>query len=88
MISSEQKTDPQSACLQRLVRPFHLSASDILVVAKRGGGEREIPSWKWWIDRRTPVGEDAKLFERMPHGGKRWLDFDRVVAVKRLVPNA
>lgn len=45
-----------------------------LIVKKRGGGERSIPPHKWFLDRHTPVGEDAAYYERMPYGGKRWID--------------
>ncbi len=50
-----------------------------LIVKKRGGGERTIPADKWWIDRNTPRGEDADLYERKPHGGNRWLPWSDVL---------
>ena len=56
---------------------------DTLIVRKRGGGERRIPSGKWWINRNTPVGDDAELFERMPYNGRKELRWDDLIAVER-----
>ena len=60
-----------------------LNQTDTLIVQKRGGGERHIQNGKWWINRNTPVGEDAELWERMPYGGKRQIDFDKIIAIIR-----
>lgn len=51
-----------------------------LIVKKRGDGERRIKSGKWWINRRTPVGEDAEIVERMPHRGRRIIEYTAVIA--------
>lgn len=56
---------------------------DTLIMRKRGGGERRIPAGKWWVNRNTPVGEDAELIERMPHNGYRYLDWRNLIAVER-----
>ena len=50
-----------------------------LVVKKRGGGERIIPPSKFWFDRNTPVGEDADVWERMPHNGRRLIQWSDVI---------
>jgi len=50
-----------------------------LVVKKRGGGERVIPPEKFWIDRNTPVGEDADIYECKPWGGKRYIPWSDVI---------
>lgn len=42
-----------------------------LIVRKRGGGERVIPAGRWWINRNTPVGEDAQFWEIKPYNGRR-----------------
>ena len=59
-----------------------LRESHALIMRKRGGGERRIPAGKWWIDRATPVGDDAELIERMPHNGYRYLDRRDLIAVE------
>jgi hypothetical protein len=61
-------------------------SGDTLIMRKRGGGERRVPPGKWWINRNTPVGDDAELFERMPHDGYRYLDFDKLLALERALP--
>ena len=50
-----------------------------LVVKKRGGGERVIEPKKFWINRNTPVGDDAEIWERMPHEGRRYIPWSSVV---------
>lgn len=50
-----------------------------LVVRKRRGGERVIPPSKFWIDRNTPVGEDADIWEVMPHNGRRHIPWRDVI---------
>lgn len=85
MNTFEQKN--QSNCFQPLIKTNFLLNSDTLIVVKRGGGEREITPNKWWINRRTPVGEDVELFERMPYGGRRHIDKSKIIAVKRFSHN-
>lgn len=63
-----------------------LRSGDTLILAKRGGGERFVPGDKWWIDRNTPVGEDADLYERKPYGGKRYVSWKELIAVERIIP--
>lgn len=58
---------------------------DVLIIRKRGGGETKIPSNKWFINTRTPVGEDAELYLRKPYGDKKQIEFSSVIAVERLV---
>jgi len=55
---------------------------DDLIVKKRGGGEKRIPSGKWWINKNTPVGEEADLIERMPHNGYRYLNWNDLIRVE------
>lgn len=50
---------------------FRIIKESTIYVKKRGGGERAIPPGKWYINRNTPVGEDAEIWERMPHNGRR-----------------
>lgn len=57
--------------------------TDSLVYMKRGGGEKTIPTGKWYINRNIPIGEDAELVERMPYGGCRFLDRDLIIAIER-----
>lgn len=52
---------------------------EILIVEKRGGGERAIPSGKWYIDRYTEVGEDADFYEVMPHEGRRFIPLCTII---------
>lgn len=63
----------------------HIYDADTLIVKNRLGNERRIPPAKWWINKRTPVGEDAELWERMPHSGRRQIYLDEVVALERVV---
>jgi len=60
-----------------------LRKDDTLVVRNRNNTERHVPPHKWWINRNTPVGEDAELWERMPHSGRRAIEFKSIVAVIR-----
>lgn len=41
---------------------------------------RIIPEEKVFINRNTPVGEDAEFFERKPYGGKR--EFYPILKIK------
>lgn len=50
-----------------------------LIVTKRGGGHRVIPAGQWWIDKSTPRGDDADLYERKPHNGNRYISRETVV---------
>lgn len=60
-----------------------LDQRDTLIVKKRGGGERRIKSGKWWINRNTPVGEDAEVWERMPHDGRRRIHYSKIIATEK-----
>ena len=55
---------------------------DSLVIISRRK-ERVIPPKSWWINRRTPVGEDAELFERKPYGGRKLISYEQIIAVIR-----
>lgn len=57
-----------------------------LVVKKRGGGEKIIPAGKWWINRNTPVGEDAEFWERMPWDGRRIIPNSDVIRDQPRIP--
>lgn len=59
-----------------------LRQGDTIVVRSRNG-ERKIPAGKWWVNRNTPVGEDAELWEEKPWNGRRYIDWSDVVAVER-----
>jgi len=50
-----------------------------LVIRKRGGGERVIEPAKFWINRNTPRGEDAEIWERMPYEGRREILWSQVI---------
>jgi hypothetical protein len=60
----------------------YLDQSHALIVRKRGGGERRIESGRWWINKYTPVGEDAEIWERMPHEGRRLIDDQKIIATE------
>lgn len=60
-----------------------LRNSDTLVVRGRAKTERRIESGKWWLNRYTPIGEDADLMERMPHNGYRHIAWSDLLAVER-----
>ena len=56
------------------------------IIKKRGGGERQLGPDKYFLDRSTPVGEDAKLYERKPHGGLRYVSWKDVIRAENNVP--
>lgn len=64
---------------KNLVR-LHREAT--IIIKSRGGKERRISPDKWWVNRNTPVGEDAELWERMPYQGKRRISWDKIVAIE------
>lgn len=39
------------------------------LIVPYGKRERIIPAGKWYINRNTPVGDDAEIIERKPHNG-------------------
>lgn len=53
---------------------------DNLVLRGRKGSERIIKQGKWWINRNTPVGEDAEYWESKPYGGKRLISRKEIIA--------
>ncbi len=50
-----------------------------LVIKKRGGGERTLAPYRWFIDQNTPVGEDADFYEVKPFGGRRRISRAEIV---------
>lgn len=54
-----------------LSRPGSMPGS--LVIKRRGGGERTLLPGKWFVNRNTPVGDDADFYETKPHNGARWI---------------
>ncbi len=58
-----------------------LDRGDSLVVRGGGGKERIVKAGKWWVDRNTPVGEDADLWEVKPWNGKRYVPWGDVIAI-------
>ncbi len=57
---------------------------DILIRASLNGrGEYRITNW--FVNRNTPVGDDADYYERMPHGGSRYIDWNKLIAIERKV---
>ncbi len=62
---------------------MRLRGSDVLIMSTPDGGERKIPANKWRINRNTPVGDDADLWEYMPYNGQRYLRWADLVAVER-----
>ena len=61
-----------------------LHNSDALVYKTRDKEQIIMPG-KWWINKNTPVGEDAELWKRMAWNGRRELNFNNIVAVYREV---
>ena len=53
-----------------------------LIVKKRGGGERVISAGNWFINRNTPVGEEADVYERKPYNGKKYIPWDKIIGTK------
>ena len=44
---------------------------------------RRIPARKLLIDRQTPVGEDADLYEAKPYGGLKYIPWSIVIEKHR-----
>ena len=59
-----------------------MNGDETLIYQNKNGKTREIPSNKYFINRRTSVGEDAELYEIKPYGGKKLLDWKRVIGRK------
>jgi len=59
-----------------------VNVDEIIIYKDSNGSIREIQPHKYWINRRTDVGEDAELWERKPHGGKKLLQWNRVIGRK------
>jgi len=53
------------------------------VVYKNRGKEQIIMPGKWWINKNTPVGDDAELWKQMPWNGRQQLYFDNILAIYR-----
>lgn len=49
------------------------------LIVRYGKRERTILAGKWFIDRNTPVGEDADIYEIKPFGGKRFIPLNKVL---------
>lgn len=45
----------------------------LVVKAKTASKERDIKPSKWWINRHTPLGEDADIYECKPFGGNKYI---------------
>lgn len=65
---------------------IHLDPTKNLVVMKFQWGKlwkgetRTIKADKWWINRNTPVGEDAEIWERKPYGELNQIWREHIVA--------
>lgn len=59
-----------------------MSFAETIIYKDKNGIVREIHPNKYWINRRTSTGEDAELWERKQYGGKRLLEWNRVVGRK------
>lgn len=58
---------------------------DLVVKSRNKQRERVIPAHKFVIDIGTEKGEDADLYELMPHDGLRLINPDQIL---RRVPKA
>ena len=52
---------------------------DIIVKGYKKGTERRISCHKLLINRFTPVGEPADLYEVKPYGGKKWINWKDII---------
>lgn len=70
---------------RRYAYPVEASSiyDDDIIIVKARNGERKILPEKWWVNRRTPVGEDAELWERKPNFGRKLIELDDITAVER-----
>jgi len=59
-----------------------LPKDGILVLKGRSGKERKIKPGKWWVNGNTPVGEDAELWEVKPYGGKKLIEWSKLLAIE------
>lgn len=65
---------------------MHLNTRLVLLVRTRTGNVRVIKPGKWFIDRNTEVGEDADVYERMPHNGLRRIPWPSIVGNYEVEP--
>ncbi len=68
----------------RIPKDGPLLDKDVLILKGRKGKERRLTPDKWWLNRNTPVGEDADLYEEKPYGGRRYVPWKEVIAVERI----
>jgi hypothetical protein len=61
----------------------YIYPTDVLILKGRNGKERKLTPDKWWINKHTPPGDDAELWERKPYGGKKYVPWREVIALER-----
>lgn len=55
------------------------TSKPLKIKTNNGKSVRVIPAHKWFINRNTPVGEDAEIYEVMPYGGKRYIPWSLII---------
>lgn len=64
------------------VPKFWCANTKCTIYLKRPNGNiKKLVSGKWWINRRTPVGEDAIIYEIKPYGGQREINYKEIVGI-------
>ena len=54
-----------------------------ILYPKRNGSWRIIKAGKWYINRDTPLGCNAELWERMPHDGRKALNIRHYMEITK-----
>lgn len=64
-------------------REVHLLPGDTLIIRKRAGGEQRLLAKNWYLNRNTPVGEDAEIWECKPFNGRRFISRSEIIGIER-----
>jgi len=58
---------------------------DDIYLLRKTGKIKCIKSGNWWVNRSTPVGEDAEFYERKPYGGNRQFYESEIVGIEKVI---
>ena len=52
-----------------------IEGTRLIIKCRNKSGYRIIPPHRWYLDRNTPVGDDADIYEIFRYGGNRVIEF-------------
>ena len=56
-----------------------IEGTRLIIKCRNKSGYRIIPPHRWYLDRNTPVGDDADIYEIFRYGGKKYIPWHRVI---------